>query len=195
MWFILFLIVIGITFMVVDALNKNKSNQSSLNNLLQGERVTKIHRNNVTNTSLFYNEDNNEIGVITDNRKNKIKHKDILQVELTEDESSLTRTKRGSQAAGVAIGSLLGVAGAVIGGLSAKQEHISKVRKIGLRLVVNDTSNPVREVTLHNFGVLRDKDSEEYQTAYKESYEWFKLIEVLIHQADKEDESQVSTVN
>ncbi len=187
----LFACVLGFIGLCVYVAGNQNEVRESLNEVIKDEPYTKIFRNTGTKTAMLYDDERKNIVLINDKLKDKIHYKDILQVEITEDSESVTKTKRGSQVAGATIGGLaFGGVGAIIGGLSGQQEHKEKVRQIGLRFVVNDTHNPVREIILHNFGVLRDKNHEEYQSAYKKSFKWFKLIEVLIHQADQDDKNQ-----
>jgi len=126
----------------------------------------------------------------------KIHYKDILQVEIMEDSKAITQTSRSSQVAGTILGSIaLGTAGALIGGLSASQKHRNKVKTIGLRIIINDVNQPTREFLVQEFDFYIITDSKEYKKFYNITFEWFKTVEVLINQADKDDENKELNVN
>ncbi|WP_138420465.1 hypothetical protein [Aquibacillus sediminis] len=126
----------------------------------------------------------------------QINYRDLLQVEIIQDSESITRTSRGSQLAGTIMGGLaLGGTGAIIGGLSGKKNHHEKVKDIELQFVVNDTNQPIKRFSFFNFLKKLETNTTEYKKAYNEVYEWFKLGEVLIHQADKEDKQSYYNQN
>lgn len=116
-------------------------------------------------------------------------YKDILQVEILEDSLSTTSTSRAGVAGRALLGGLIaGGVGAIVGGLSAKQVHRQSVQKIELQIVVNDPMYPIRKVEFIDFPFrAAETTSAEYINAKNKAVEWFKTLEVLIHQADKED--------
>ncbi len=117
-----------------------------------------------------------------------ILYKDLLSVEIFEDGETISSTVRSSQIGGALIGGIaLGGIGAVIGGLSGKTKSSDKVEKIILRLVVNDTKNPLHEVYFLNFATGIKKKDSRYQEAMQKARHWNSLIEVLIKRADMED--------
>lgn len=72
---------------------------------------------------------------------------DVAGVELVKDGVSITKTQRGSQLVGAAIGgTLLGPAGLIVGGLSGAQEQRSQIEKLSIKILVNDLLAPVQEV-------------------------------------------------
>lgn len=78
--------------------------------------------------------------------------RDVLELELVVDEVQLTQTSRGSQIGGVVVGGVLaGGVGAVIGGLSGqKTTSNDKVKKVYLKLIVNDAKRPYVTVDFLN---------------------------------------------
>jgi hypothetical protein len=115
-----------------------------------------------------------------------ISYKDLLSSELFEDGVTVTKTVRSSQIGGALIGGvLLGGVGAIIGGLSGKTQNSGKVKRIDLRLTVNDTMNPIHDINFLN--VETKKNSTNYQQAMQRARHWHGLIEVLIKRAEVED--------
>jgi hypothetical protein len=72
---------------------------------------------------------------------------DLIAVELVNGETSLHKTNRGSQVAGVAVGGLLlGPAGLIIGGLSGSGRQETRTRKLSIKIYTSDIFLPVHEV-------------------------------------------------
>lgn len=111
---------------------------------------------------------------------------DLVSAELFEDGSTIQKTSRMSQAGGGLVGGLiLGPAGVLIGGLTGKTvTSAGKVKRIDLRLVINDTNRPIYDINFLNSEV--DRDSFRYKNAVKLSRHWLGVMEVLIRQADTE---------
>lgn len=115
-------------------------------------------------------------------------HKDILSSELFEDGEILTKTVRSSQVIGTAVGGvLLGGVGAVIGGLSGKKVEKGKIKRIELRLVVNDPANPVHDICFLHNEIKRDGTI--YKTVSDKARQWQARLDVLIKRADSEDKT------
>ena len=74
--------------------------------------------------------------------------KRIAKVELVENGATLTQTNRGSQLLGAAVGGLaLGGVGAIVGGLSGSSRSSDRIKHLFIRIVVDDTANPLHQVT------------------------------------------------
>ena len=117
-----------------------------------------------------------------------INYKDIFSVELFEDGTSVTKTVRSSQIGGAVVGGLLlGGVGALVGGVSGKTETSEKIKRIDLRLIVNDTNSPLHDVTFMN-GELK-KDNIIYTEKIQAARHWHGIVEVLIRRADLEEKS------
>ena len=104
---------------------------------------------------------------------------DILGAELFEDGNSITKTVKSSQIARAAVGGvLLGGVGLVVGGLSGKQVHHEKVKRIELRLTVNDMARPNRDICFCNLETTRG--SMAYNQFSNVAREWQSRFEVVI---------------
>ncbi|MBY6113307.1 hypothetical protein KUW09_04790 [Mameliella alba] len=74
---------------------------------------------------------------------------EIAEVALIKDGTTVTSTNRGSQAVGAAVGAVaFGGLGALIGGLSGSSTEQDRVRRITLRIKVDDPDHPVHDITV-----------------------------------------------
>jgi len=105
----------------------------------------------------------------------------------------VTKTVRSSQIGGALVGGIaLGGVGLMIGGLSGKAESTEKVKRIDLRIIVNDTKNPLHDVNF--LYIPTNKESGYYQMSLQKARQWHGIIEVLIRQADTEDVQPTTAV-
>lgn len=113
---------------------------------------------------------------------------DIVSVEINEvtdsETRTITKTNRGSQVVGAAVGTaLLGGAGLILGGLtgskSSKAKTTTKVKKIELKLTLNDLHTPV--ITFALFEGEIKLNSDVYQKIMKSADYWDGIFRVLIH--------------
>lgn len=115
-----------------------------------------------------------------------LSYKDLISVELFENGTSVTKTVRSSQIGGAVIGGvLLGGVGAVIGGLSGKTKTSEKIKRVDLRLIVNDTKAPLHDVTFMN--IESKKDGLIHSVSIQQARHWHGIVEVLIKSADAEE--------
>jgi len=175
---------------------KGKSPEDALKEAIVNLNVTMKYTEELSKNTIIYSEKDQCFYILTKKNgyfdKKVINFRDILQVEIIEDSESVTQTARASQLAGTLIGGLaLGGAGAVIGGLSGKKNHHNEVNNIELQFVVNDANNPIRKYKFYHFLKAVKTNEDKYKNSYQTVYEWFKLVEVLIHQADKDDGKRV----
>ena len=115
-----------------------------------------------------------------------ISSQDILSTELFEDGITVTKTVRSSQIGLALIGGIaFGGIGAVIGGLSGKTHSSKKIQRVALRLIVNDTVEPLHEVTF--LDTETNRDGILYKLAMEKARHWHGLMEVVIKRADMDD--------
>lgn len=192
-WVFLFIgaaVVVGI----VQAINTSKRKQEMESKLksLPDFNPTQQVMGCDGNSGLAVDETRRKICLITNNgasvSQRVIYYKDIFSVELFEDGTSVTKTVRSSQIGGAVVGGLLlGGVGALVGGLSGKTETSGKIKRIDLRLIVNDTNAPLHDVAFMN--VEGKKDGIIYTQAIQVARRWHGIVEVLIKRADSEDKS------
>lgn len=105
---------------------------------------------------------------------------DIVEAQVVVDEDVVTKTSRGSQLAGAAVGTVLaGGVGAIIGGLSGKTSSTRKIKNVSLKLLINDLDIPVHEIF---FLELTPYGQTIPEVALKEADKWNDLLKVVIFQ-------------
>ncbi len=193
-------------FYLVNEDNKQKEKKLQFNSnrldhiksKLENFKITNEHVSELIDNAILIDEENNKFCVVWDDLgKYKIySYSDILESEIVEDGKSVTKTRRSSQIGGALIGgALAGGVGAVIGGLSAKTESDNEVISVDLKLVVNDTENPLHLINFLKASVddlngkpipIKTKERN-YINAKAKINHWHSLMTVLINKADKED--------
>ncbi|UYG95333.1 SHOCT domain-containing protein [Cytobacillus firmus] len=119
------------------------------------------------------------------------RYKDVLESEVIIDGETVTKTSRTSQVGGAILGGILaGGVGAVIGGLSGKTSSKEKVKSIQLKVIVNDTKNPLQIINFLNEPTSIDRSNEKFTKANKEIMHWHSLFKVIIDMVDKEDKNK-----
>ncbi|WP_119966699.1 SHOCT domain-containing protein [Simplicispira lacusdiani] len=194
-WTWVIIIVVGaVVVAVIQAINtsnKKKAMDDHLGGIKDFSTTQKVIGSD-GNTGLAIDEQRKKICLIDHRQQNVTTrvfvYKNLLSSEIFEDGATVTKTVRSSQLGGALIGGLaLGGVGAIIGGLSGKTQTSGKIKKIDLRLTVNDTTNPLHDI---NFLDLETKkDGFIYKQAIQQARHWHGLIEVLIKRADLEDKA------
>ena len=113
--------------------------------------------------------------------------RDLRGAELVVDEDTVvtteTKTRRGNQIVGAAVGGLVaGRAGAVVGGLSAGQKSVARqettVSRVVLRIFFRDLMTPEREIVFYR-GQAAPRDSAEVRLAIGRARKWTNKIRIL----------------
>ena len=189
---ILVFIVIAGVVQIKNSKNKEEAMKSSVNSL-QDFTPTQQVMGVDGKSGLAVDEPNKKVCLITNNgttvSQRIISYYDILSVELFEDTTSITKTVRSSQIGGAVVGGIIfGGVGAVVGGLSGKIKTSGKIKRIDLRLIVNDTKAPLHDIAFLDVEVK--KDGFLYNLAIQAARLWHGIIEVLIKRADAEEKSR-----
>jgi uncharacterized membrane protein len=157
-----------------------------------GFEVTKRFEGNPLVPQMISIDENSKKIAFIDGEKYRVyNYRDILSTELLIDGDEVIKTSRTSQIGGALIGGVLaGGVGAIIGGLSAEQTKESKVSRVDVLVVVNDTRNPTFVLNFFNkddtdLGFAHDKDWIKSEIGQAEELQ--RLISVLIRQADEAD--------
>lgn len=104
--------------------------------------------------------------------------KDFIEAEVVVDGKTVTKTSRGSQLAGVAVGAILaGGVGAIIGGLSGKTTTQKDIKGVSLKILTTNKEWPIH---LIDFIEYTSTGSSAPEIALREAKEWFDLIKVFI---------------
>lgn len=192
LWLVGITIVLGVLvgiFQVLTTGKKKKAIEELLASLDDFSATQHVIGENA-GTGIALDEQRKRICLIdyggSDISQRTVSYKDVLSCEIFEDGETVTKTSRSSQVGGALIGGLaLGGVGAIIGGLSGKTKSQGKVKRVDLRLVVNDTSNPLHDVNFMD--IEGKKDGLIYTQAIAQARHWHGLVSVLIKQADAED--------
>lgn len=111
-------------------------------------------------------------------------YQDLIESEVIIDGKSVTKTSRVSQFVGTAIGGILaGGVGAIIGGLSGNTSTQDVVKGVVLKVIINDTQNPVHVI---NFIELTNTGSTIPQQALTDAKLWHDFLSVIINQGKKD---------
>lgn len=216
----LILIVISLIYTNTDKAKKEKEDakkglEEKINNIFKEEKVEISQQYRTFNYSVVgIDEKNHKVcfldssskldlkkvdyyGAITNNIEYKVRtvnYQDILEAELIIDGETITKTSRSSQVGGALLGSVLaGGVGAIIGGLSGKTSSKEQVMTIQLKIIINDTKNPLKIIPFLNETTSIKKEDEKYLKAYEEAMHWLSIFKVIIDKADKEDKSKVQS--
>ncbi|MCD8874706.1 hypothetical protein K2V74_10275 [Mammaliicoccus sciuri] len=113
-------------------------------------------------------------------------YKEIVSVEIIEDDVTVTKSNRASQLVGAGIGSaLLGGTGAIIGGLSGKKTGTTEIKNITLRIVVNDEVNSVFDLPFLEKKYPIKRTANEYKYAINSIYSWHSVLTKIIENEDQ----------
>lgn len=106
---------------------------------------------------------------------------DLVAVEVLRNGSSLTKTNRGSQVAGAAVGAvLLGPLGLLLGGVTGSKRNVEKVDRLSLKIFTNDLVTPVYEIVF--FGGPQSKpDSLLVKQGAQQLDEWYGRFQTILH--------------
>ncbi|MCY8564549.1 immunity protein [Bacillus sonorensis] len=117
----------------------------------------------------------------------------IVESSIALDNEIVSKTSRGEQISGAAIGGVLaGGVGAIIGGLSSGSKQITMVKSITMKITVDDFKNPVHYIDfLPSFDTPDyshpgfKKDSEIIKTALKKADYWQGVMDLAIRKTNQ----------
>jgi len=109
----------------------------------------------------------------------------ILQCEVVIDGQTVLRQSTSSTIGRAVLGGILtGGVGALIGGVTGKRTQDEKINNLDLKVVVNDTANPVFKINFLN--IKTQKGSAFYKMCYQKIETWHGIISVLIRQGQND---------
>jgi len=111
---------------------------------------------------------------------------EVLAAELIEDGHTITRTSRTSQAATALVGGILfGGVGAVVGALTGSKSTRGKVKRVDVRLVINNADRPI--FLLNFMNAESNAGGFIHKPALEKANEWLGRFKVIMAQADQAD--------
>lgn len=181
----LFLLSVIVIFVAVFcfALSGGKKYEEFLK--LMNETGVNIHKTsgmNASDTVVGFRKSTKEVMLGTIEKPVFIPYSDVIGCELKTNGNSITKTNRGSQAAGAAIGAVaLGGVGLLLGGLTGSKTNRETLMKIELVVQTLHEEFPSHIVTLYkaiNKGI--DPTSTQGEAIAKESASWLGRFNQLI---------------
>ncbi len=125
-----------------------------------------------------------------------IDFKDVVSVEIIEDNMTISKTNRKSQLIGAGVGGVLaGGVGAIIGGMSGKSSSTNEVQNVTLRLIVNSFNKSVYDIPFLQLKDSIKKTDSEYKNAIDSAYRWHNVISKIIKDEENQQESVMSDSN
>ena len=152
---VLVLLIGGIGYWLWWSARRDRSEHERLTTLLHTKYQADVHHIGIGGNFIGFRFADDT--VIYGTRKwDKILPASVVKaVEVRKDGATLTRTNRGSQLAGAALGGLaLGGVGAIIGGLSGSSTSTERLKKLSLAFLIGDREKAVHEVP---FGIWPGK--------------------------------------
>jgi hypothetical protein len=105
---------------------------------------------------------------------------ELVSIEVVSNGRTITKTNRGSQVLGAAVGGLaLGGVGAIIGGLSGSTRADEKTTSVVLRLITKDIDHPLIDIVVHSGFSLRP-DALKKLPYYADMEQWYARIQAII---------------
>lgn len=137
------------------------------------------------NKGISLDDDSKQICLIVNNQLILKPFTDIIETQIVVDGKTITKTSRGSQALGMAVGGILGGGlGLLIGGLTASTSETKKIKTVSLKLLMNDLTTPIHEMNL--IGVSPATGYEPLKLALMQAEEWDNLLKIVLFQGKEE---------
>lgn len=123
----------------------------------------------------------NKFAIINRTQTKVFNFSDLVAVEVLRNGSSVTKTNRGSQVAGAAVGAvLLGPVGLLLGGLTGSKRNVEKVERLSLKIFTNDLISPTHEIVF--FGGPKAKpDSPVVKQGAQLLDDWHGRFQTILH--------------
>jgi hypothetical protein len=181
-----FTLILIIAKTVINFQDKKKSKEIFEN--LTNFNTTDKYISKTSGVSIGYDEKRKQICLIIEHKTKIYEYKDIIQSELDIDgETILKQSITGTIGRSVFGGVLGGGVGAIIGGTTGSKKGKENIRKIDLKITVNDTKTPVYRINFMD--IETKKGSFIYEMIYEEAEKWHGIITVLIKQAEIEQDN------
>jgi hypothetical protein len=191
-----FIICIFAIFLFSIFFSKSTSKHNIKEEITQQNKIYNLIKNNVSIKSKEYLNNDFTKAIILDETNRKIhflstitnncetfNFDDLIETELIIDNDSVTKTSRGSQLIGSVVGgTIAGVPGMIIGGLSSQKISSERIKNMSIKLTFNDMDNPVYKFNFLNSPSGVCKDSHEYRIAMNYIEKWYGYFIVIIKQ-------------
>lgn len=193
-------IIVGIIAWIAMAFNKSAENY--LEQRIRGIEdfsADIVFKSGSCDNAIAIDKQNKMIAVVLDAVKTHSKaynpivypFDELIAVEIVKNDMSITKTNRGSQAAGAAIGgALLGPAGLLLGGLSGSKRRESKITNLSLKLYTNDLDLPVQQIYFFDGGT-NGVDASSIESIVSEMDQWYGRLRAIIENKHEKTPTQI----
>jgi len=144
------IVIIGVAIAVADSKASTSQNLALSN--IDGFKPVVSYGGGLSKAGVAIDPTSNRFAIIHPGQPPKLfDFSQLVAVEVERNGSSITKTNRGSQVAGAAVGAvLLGPLGLLLGGVTGSKRNVEKVRRISLKIYTNDLVKPVQEIIFFN---------------------------------------------
>lgn len=208
LFFILFIIVVAIVWGITSGINDRK--EAKERGLTFDERIRKIPGfipsqivNGVLNHYMFaVDKTHRKVAYLNENKETIITFDDIISVEITEDNSTLTSKSTMRTIGGAVVGgALAGGAGAVVGGLSGDTNIKKKVSLLQVKMRLRDIDNPTLTINCYDCKTMTSGQEAKTDSLlwgiYKQGLEHARqitdLVSVIIDDVDRAEKQSLSS--
>lgn len=151
-WFVGIALVFAVVWGVLKGSQENKKNLTGEDALQKRFPDSQVHYFSDDKTFVLIDNRNKQVVLGRDKNEKIVNYSEIASVEVITDGTTISSTNRGSQLLGAAVGGLaFGGVGAIVGGLSGSSKTSVKVKKLSIRVIVDDNVNPIFNVTFFNW--------------------------------------------
>lgn len=148
LWFVGAIIVIAAAWGLWEGGKQRKKDKSGEAELSKRFPKSKVLFFSQDRTYCAVDEGSEKVILGEDNIEKIAAFSEIVSVDVITDGVTISSTNRGSQLLGAAVGGLaFGGVGAIIGGLSGSSKTSEKVKKLALRVCVDDFEKPIYGIT------------------------------------------------
>ena len=184
--------VVGLVFGIIKVggnVNHKKKSKEAFENIKHFNTTDK-YLSETSGVSIGYDEKRKKICFLIEHKAKLYDYKDIIQSELDIDgETVLKQSITGTLGRSVIGGVLAGGVGAIIGGTTGSKIGKEKIKKIDLKITVNNTKNPIHRINFMNFKTK--KGGSIYNVNYEVAEKWHGIITALIKQAEIEQNNVI----
>lgn len=182
-WIIGF-IVIAVVVGVLAEVGKSKAETQVANALqvIPNFAPELIYRGKAGRAGLAIDTKTNRFAIGTNSSDVKVfNFSQLVSVEVLKNGTSISKTNRGSQVAGAAIGAvLLGPIGLLLGGLTGSKRSVEKIDKLSLKIYTDDLLRPANEIVFFDMPKTKP-DSILVKAASEELDTWFGRFQTIMH--------------
>jgi hypothetical protein len=145
-------------------------------------------------SAVGFDKNNKKICFVNEGKVNVVKmysFNDIMESEIVIDGNTIVKTSATSAIGRAVVGGVLtGGVGAVIGGVTGKKSHNEVVKKIDLKICVNDSSNPFYKIRF--LDTECKKGDYIYNDGYEKAEKWHGIISTFIKQSELKESKKES---